>query len=104
MIHVIATITLAPGTRVEFLSHFAWVTPHVRAEDGCLEYQATTDLPTGLAAQPPERPDVVVVVEKWLTVDHLKVHLTAPHMADYRERVKGLVQGVVLQVLQPTAG
>ncbi len=104
MIHVIATITLKPGTRGEFLSHFAWVTPLVRAEDGCLEYQATTDLPTGLAVQPPERPDVVVVVEKWQTVDHLKVHLTAPHMTEYRVRVKELVAGVVLHVLQPTDG
>lgn len=104
MIHVIATINLAPGTRAEFLSHFAWVTPLVRAEDGCLEYQATTDLPTGLAVQPPERLDVVVVIEKWLTVDHLKVHLAAPHMTEYRDRVKDLVKGVSLQVLQPTDG
>jgi quinol monooxygenase YgiN len=47
------------------------------------------------------RPDVVVVVEKWASLDHLKAHLTAPHMGEYRIRVKELVTGVSLQVLEP---
>jgi len=101
MIHVIATINVAAGKRAEFLTHFAWVTPQVRAEVGCVEYQATTDIASGLAVQPPVRPDVVVVVEKWETLDHLKAHLVAPHMGEYRTRVKDLVTGVTLQVLEP---
>lgn len=101
MIHVIATINVAPGKRAEFLTHFAWVTPQVRAEVGCIEYGATVDIASGLAVQPPVRSDVVVVVEKWETLDHLKAHLVAPHMGEYRTRVKELVQGVTLQVLEP---
>ena len=103
MIHVIATIDTAPGKRAEFLTHFAWVTPLVRAEDGCIEYGAAVDLASGLGVQPAVRPDVVVVVEKWESLDHLKAHLTAPHMAEYRVRVKELVKGVSLQVLEPAA-
>lgn len=101
MIHVIATINVESGKRAEFLTHFAWVTPQVRAEAGCIEYAATIDTPTGLSAQPALRPDVVVVVEKWESLGHLNDHLVAPHMAEYRTRVGGLVKDVSLQVLEP---
>jgi quinol monooxygenase YgiN len=42
-----------------------------------------------------------MVVEKWTTLDALNAHLAAPHMAEYRQRVAGLVQKVALQILQP---
>jgi quinol monooxygenase YgiN len=101
MIHVIATIDLHPDKRDEFLTHFAWVTPQVRAEAGCIEYAAAVDTPTPIPVQPPVRPDTVVVVEKWESVNHLIAHLTAPHMAEYRQKVMALVKGVSLQVLEP---
>ncbi len=101
MIHVIATIDLAPGKRAEWLTHFRWVTPLVRAEAGCIEYAAAADVPTGLAVQVPLRPDVVTVVEKWADVPALQAHLSAPHMAEYRTRVAGLATKVTLQVLEP---
>ena len=102
MIHVIATITLQPGTRAAFLTHMAWVTPLVRAEVGCIEYGAAVDTPTPLAVQVPPRPDVVIVIEKWADVPALQTHLQAPHMTEYRTRVKDYVTGVTLQVLEPT--
>ena len=40
MIHVLVTVTLAPGTRDRFLEVFNANVPAVRAEDGCLEYGA----------------------------------------------------------------
>jgi quinol monooxygenase YgiN len=101
MIHVIATIQLAPGTREAFLKEFCKVTGHVRAEDGCLEYGAAVDEPTSLAAQEPVGDDVVVVVEKWESVAALEAHVTAPHMTDYRERVRDYVESVRLTVLRP---
>ena len=73
----------------------------VRAEDGCLEYGAAVDLQTGLPAQPPLSDDVVVVVEKWRDLPALEAHLAAPHMTDYRARVKSLVVGTTLHVLAP---
>ena len=51
MIHVVATITLNPGTRAKFLDAFRWLTPQVRAEAGCIEYQGTTDIPTTIPVQ-----------------------------------------------------
>ncbi len=100
MIHVIATITLEPGVRASFLEVFRWVTPLVRAEDGCIEYQAAIELPTTLAIQQPPREDVVMVVEKWATLDALYAHTKAPHMAEYREKVKDYVRGVALNVME----
>ncbi len=101
MIHVIATIQLNPGTRDEFLKHFHAIVPTVRQEQGCLEYGPTVDAETDIAAQDGPREDVVVVVEKWESVDALKAHLVAPHMQQYRENVKSLVAGMTLHILQP---
>jgi quinol monooxygenase YgiN len=101
MIHVIATIALNPGVRAAFLVEFTRVTPLVRAEDGCIEYQATIDVPTMLALQDSPRDDVVTVVEKWASLDTLYAHTKASHMGDYRVRVKDYVRSVTLQVLEP---
>ena len=101
MVHVIATIELHPGTRDRFLVEFLKLTPLVRAEDGCIEYGAAVDEPTGLALQELAGPDAVVVVEKWATPEALLAHTQAPHMADYRVKVKDFVSGVKLRVLRP---
>src|SRR5690242_8780343 len=101
MIHVIATINLHAGKREAFLTEFRNLVPLVRAEAGCLEYGPTIDLDTGISAQLPVRVDVVTVVEKWESLDALRAHTGAPHMTEYRQRVKDLVAGVTLQVLQP---
>jgi quinol monooxygenase YgiN len=103
MVHVIATIELAPGVRERFLAEFQRIVPDVRAEDGCIEYGAAVDCPTSIPAQPPIRPDIVVVVEKWRDVGALEAHLAAPHMTAYRGRVTDLVTSVELQVLDPVA-
>jgi quinol monooxygenase YgiN len=47
------------------------------------------------------REDVVTVVERWESLDALRAHLAAPHMRDYRARVKDYVLRTQVQVLQP---
>lgn len=101
MIHVIATIELHEGQREAFLAEFHKVVPEVLKEDGCLEYGPTVDLPTNIGGQFPVRPDIVTVVEKWASVEHLKRHLVAPHMLAYRPKVKDLVAKTTLVVLTP---
>lgn len=101
MVHVVATIELQPGARARFLGEFQQIVPSVHAEDGCLEYGAAVDVPTGLPAQPPLRDHVVVVVEKWRDVPALQAHLAAPHMTAYRARVNDLVVSTTLQVMEP---
>lgn len=101
MIHVIATIELHPGRREDFLREFHRIVPPVLAEQGCLEYGPTVDVDTGLSAQLPLRADVVTIVEKWESLEALKAHLVAPHMVEYRPRVKDMVIRTTLQVLEP---
>ena len=101
MIHVIATIQLNPGTRDAFIKEFLRLTPLVRAENGCLEYGATIDVATPIAIQQRAGDDVVIVVEKWASVEALQAHSSAPHMGDYRERVKNYVKGVQLLITRP---
>jgi len=101
MIHVIATIELVPGKRDSFLAEFRKVIPLVRAEHGCLEYGATVDVATDIAAQVPPRPDVATIVEKWQSLAALQAHLTAPHMVAYRPKVKDFVVAAKLQILEP---
>jgi quinol monooxygenase YgiN len=101
MIHVIAAIELVPGQRDAFLNEFRDLVPKVRAEAGCLEYGPTVDVTTGIAAQLPPRADVVIVVEKWRDLPALQAHLVAPHMQEYRPRVKNLVRSTTLQILEP---
>lgn len=101
MIHVIATIEVAEGRRDDFLTEFHRVVPLVRDEEGCLDYGPTVDVETNLDAQPPVRQNVVTVVERWESLEHLEAHLVAPHMLEYRGRVKELVSKATLQILEP---
>ena len=99
MVHVIASIHVKPDCKSKFLDIFKANVPAVKAETGCIEYRPTVDVETGFAAQRLE-PDVVVIIEKWSSLDALKAHLATPHMAAYREKVKTLVSNVSLKVLQ----
>jgi quinol monooxygenase YgiN len=101
LIVVLATIELHSGKRNDFLAEFQKIIEPVRAENGCLEYFPTTDHATNLPAQGPAREDVVVVVEKWESIEALEAHLIAPHMMTYRPRVKDYVKRVSLQILSP---
>ena len=101
MIHVIATIELAPGTREAFLAEFRKLIADVRAEAGCIEYGPAIDAETGIPTQFKIGPDRVTVIEKWESVDALKAHAVAPHMQAYRVRVKDFVRGMELRVLAP---
>ena len=101
MIIVLATIELHPGKRTDFLAEFHKIVPKVLAENGCHEYFPAIDTASGLPVQGPAREDTVVVVEKWESVPALEAHLIAPHMMEYRPKVKEFVKRVSLQILTP---
>ena len=101
MVQVIATIELRPGCRNDFLIRLNENVPKVKAEKGCLAYDPSIDLDSGLPVQGEIRPNVVVLIEAWTDLDALHAHLKTPHMAAYREAVKDYVTTVSLQVLKP---
>ncbi len=101
MVFVIATIYVESGKREAFLEIFNRNVPNVRAEEGCIAYTPTVDVESGIPIQGPAREDVVIVVEQWESLDHLRAHLATPHMAAYQEEVADIVERVGLQVLTP---
>ena len=102
MIHVIAIITAKPGKREEVLKHFRANTPAVRAEKGCIEYGAAVDADPALSVQTKYGADAFVVIEKWESMEALKAHAAAPHMAAYGAKTKELLASRVIHVLSPT--
>lgn len=103
MIHVIAIITTQPGQRAKVLEAFRANMPAVRAEAGCIEYGPAIDAEGAGKIQTPVGPDTFVVVEKWESLDALKAHAAAPHMAAYAAKVKDLLASRVIHVLESAA-
>ncbi|MEA3210747.1 MAG: hypothetical protein QOE70_3804 [Chthoniobacter sp.] len=99
MIHVIAIIRAKPGQRDSVLHAFRANVPNVRAEQGCIEYEAAVDSAPVLKFQTEFGPDVFVVVEKWESLEALKAHSTAPHMIAYGAKTRDLIASRVIHVL-----
>jgi quinol monooxygenase YgiN len=99
MIHVIASIQVKNSCLNEFLEILRSNIPNVLAEEGCVEYIPALDFRTDLPTQELDA-SRVTIIEKWDSFKHLKTHLSAPHMLDYRAKTKELVQSVSLKVLE----
>jgi quinol monooxygenase YgiN len=102
MIHVIAVVTAKPGMRDSILQAFRANVPAVRAEKGCIEYGAAIDAENAPSIQTRYGADTFVVVEKWESMDALKAHAAAPHMAAYGAKTKELIASRVIHILSPT--
>ena len=99
MIFVVATSVLKPGCRESFIAAVKDNLAKVRAEDGCIGYNLTSDFDSGFPVQEFCGEDTCVFVERWESIEHLKAHLAAPHMAEFKERVKDLRISSTLKVL-----
>ncbi len=99
MINVIASIQIKEGRLPEFIEIFKSNIPKVLEEKGCIEYVPTIDVPTGF---PPQElnPNGVTIIEKWASLDDLMAHLSAPHMIEYKEKTKDLVEKMSVKVLE----
>lgn len=101
MVHVIAVITAKAGKRDAILKEFRANVPNVLAEKGCIEYGPVVDSEPAPAFQTRLGPDAFMVVEKWGSMEDLKAHAAAPHMAAYGAKVKDLVASRVIHILTP---
>jgi len=102
MVHVIAIITAKPGKRDAILEAFRANVPSVLAEKGCVEYGPAIDVEPGPPFQSKLGADAFMVVEKWDSMEDLKAHAAAPHMAAYGAKVKDLLASRVIHILSPT--
>ena len=98
MINVIASIKVKFGRKTEFLGIFKSNVPFVKKEKGCIDYCPMIDIDTKIPVQKLDG-DVVTIMEKWENVEALKIHLTAPHMITYKEKVKDIIEKVSLKIL-----
>jgi quinol monooxygenase YgiN len=96
MIHVIAVVTTQPGQREKLIEAFRANVAAVRAEVGCIEYTGVVDHQNTPAAY---GEDTFVVVEKWETIENLRAHAVAPHMAAYAAKTKELVKDKAIHVM-----
>ena len=103
MIHIVAVITAKPGQRAAILEAFKANMPAVHAEQGCIEYGPAIDADGVGAIQTKIGADTFMVIEKWASIDALKAHATAPHMAAYAAKTRELIASRVIHVLSPAA-
>jgi quinol monooxygenase YgiN len=101
MIHVIAVITAKPGKREQILQAFRANVPAVQAERGCIEYGAAIDAENALSIQTRWGADTFLVIEKWESMDALRAHAAAPHMAAYAAKTRELIASRVIHILTP---
>ena len=101
MIHIVGVITAKPGMRESILQAFRANVPVVKTEQGCIEYGAAVDAENALALQTKYGPDTFLVIEKWASMDALKTHAAAPHMAAYGAKTKEMLASRVIHILSP---
>ena len=101
MIHVVAVLTAKPGMRESMLQAFRANVPAVKAEAGCIEYSAAVDFEDGPKFQTNYGPDTFLVIEKWESMDALKAHAAAPHMAAYAAKTKDMIASRAIHILSP---
>ena len=101
MIHVLAIITAKPGQRERILEAYRANVDAVRAEQGCVAYEAVVDFRNALPGFAQFGPDSFVVVEQWASLEALQAHAVAPHMKAYAAKVKDFTAKRAIHVLEP---
>lgn len=101
MIHVLAIVTAKPGMRDLILEAWRGNAAAVRAEDGCIAYQAVVDVRDGGPGFAQFGADTFVVVERWASMEALRAHAVAPHMKAYAGKVKDYTASRAIHVLEP---
>jgi quinol monooxygenase YgiN len=99
MINVIASIHIKKGKLADYLQILKATVPAVKKEKGCFGYLPACDIDTGLPLQVLDD-HCVTILEQWDSLEALNAHLRSPHMLDYREKVKDLVDRVSVKVLR----
>jgi quinol monooxygenase YgiN len=101
MIYGVVSVRVKAGKFRDWLELFKSNAIRVRQEKGCIQYIPVVDIDVGLPIQALDK-NVITILETWESLEVLRDHLAAPHMAAYFEKEKDLVEGVSLKMLQET--
>jgi len=99
MVHVVVMVKVKEGKAGDFVRLFKSVASTVSQEKGCVQYMATVDAPDA----PPETVDknTVTILEKWDCLEDIQNHMATPHMKEFFEKQKDLVEGIsIMKMLQ----
>lgn len=99
MIHVIASISFKSEKLHELKEIYQVFAPKVEDEPGCILYSPTADFSTEIPTQVTDN-SIITVIEKWESLAAFEAHLVAPHVQQFREDIKGIVDKVTIKVLQ----
>ncbi|MFZ1813657.1 MAG: putative quinol monooxygenase [Rhizobiaceae bacterium] len=77
MIHLIATLTIKPGSLPAVMDAVRSCLEATRREDGCISYELFTSI---------EDENRLVFVERWRDRAALDAHFNMPHLAEWRTR------------------
>lgn len=100
MIFVIARAEIKAGCMDEYIEIAKANIPNVLAEEGCISYTLTRDCASGIPAQGKISENAATFVECWESLEHLKKHLAAPHMAVFRDKVTPLRVSSELKIVE----
>jgi quinol monooxygenase YgiN len=97
MIYVVVMVRVKEGKARQFIDLFKSIMPTVHKEKGCIEYKPAIDAP----GAPPDATDsnTVVILERWESMEHLQAHMSTPHMAEFFEKQKDLVEDSKIKLL-----
>jgi quinol monooxygenase YgiN len=100
MIHVLAFVSLKPGMMEKALDCYRVLVPKVLADEpGCLEYSPTKDCDLGLPNQE-KNPNMIVVSERWKSIDDFRAHLDAGHVIEFRAAIKDCLEKITVKIMQ----
>ncbi len=99
MIHVFASVRVKPECLAQALECYREFVPAVlQYEAGCLQYVPTVDVDMGLPNQEINE-CLIVVAERWKTVQDFRNHLGMPHSAAFRAKMEPLLAaGITVRV------
>jgi quinol monooxygenase YgiN len=89
MIYLITRVTLVQGKRAEYIKEFKNIIDYVLKQKGCIEYDIYVDS-TDQRFDNPRREDMVVLSEKWVSIEDLQEHSRSAVMNEFRGRIKGM--------------
>ncbi len=92
MIYVVATLTIHPEKRADFLENARTVIAATHKEQGCLSYDLLSSI---------TEPNQFVFVERWDSRDALGAHFDTPHLAEWRRLCEGFVVERKVEIVHP---